>query len=223
MNLSGGRGVPEALMAASEIGDGWAFWRIRDALANARITGQTPWQALGVLGEEVQVSELKDLSAALSLVAEDGAKVRESLTARAVSLRRRELADLEGTSGGEVAVDAAGADASGRGVPGLPDVSGCPSPAAGMTKRSPMNTFKQPVEGARYLRTFLDVHMARLRTALGDKDRGASAVELAVITAVLVGLAVAILVIVVNFANKQGTTITNTTVPNPAQGGGGGG
>src|SRR6266568_3261732 len=70
MNLSGGRGVPEALMAASEIGEGWAFWRIRDALANARITGQTPWQALGVLGEEVQVSELKDLSAALSLVAE---------------------------------------------------------------------------------------------------------------------------------------------------------
>ena len=99
MNLSGGRGVPEALMAASEIGEGWAFWRIRDALANARITGQTPWQALGVLGAEVQVNELKDLSAALSLVAEDGAKVRESLTARAVSLRRRELADLEGQAG----------------------------------------------------------------------------------------------------------------------------
>ncbi len=99
MNLSGGRGVPEALMAASEIGEGWAFWRIRDALANARISGQTPWQALGVLGHEVQVNELKDLSAALSLVAEDGAKVRESLTARAVSLRRRELADLEGQAG----------------------------------------------------------------------------------------------------------------------------
>ncbi len=99
MNLSGGRGVPEALMAASEIGEGWAFWRIRDALANARITGQTPWQALGVLGTEVQISELKDLSAALSLVAEDGAKVRESLTARAASLRRRELADLEGQAG----------------------------------------------------------------------------------------------------------------------------
>jgi tight adherence protein C len=99
MNLSGGRGVPEALMAASEIGESWAFWRIRDALANARITGQTPWQALGALGEEVQVSELKDLSGALSLVAEDGAKVRESLTARAASLRRRELADLEGKAG----------------------------------------------------------------------------------------------------------------------------
>jgi hypothetical protein len=99
MNLSGGRGVPEALMAASEIGSGWALWRLRDALANARITGQTPWQALGALGEEVRVDELRDLAAALSLVADDGAKVRESLTARAASLRRRELADLEGRAG----------------------------------------------------------------------------------------------------------------------------
>ena len=96
MNLSGGRGVPEALMSASEIGEGWSFWRIRDALSTARITGQTPWQALGALGEDVRVDELRDLAGALSLVAEDGAKVRESLTARAASLRRRELADLEG-------------------------------------------------------------------------------------------------------------------------------
>jgi hypothetical protein len=85
-----------------------------------------------------------------------------------------------------------------------------------------MNAFKQPVEGARYLRALTSIHAVRLRVALAEKDRGASAVELAVITAVLVGLAVAILVIVVNFANKQGTTITNTTVPNPAQGGGNG-
>jgi tight adherence protein C len=99
MNLSGGRGVPEALVAASEIGAGWALRRLRDALANARITGQTPWQALGALGAEVRVEELCDLAAALSLVADDGAKVRESLTARAASLRRRELADLEGQAG----------------------------------------------------------------------------------------------------------------------------
>ena len=99
MNLSGGRGVPEALLAASEIGTGWAMWRIREALVNARITGQTPWQALGALGDEVKVDELRDLAAALSLVSEDGAKVRESLVTRAVSLRRRELADLQGEAG----------------------------------------------------------------------------------------------------------------------------
>jgi hypothetical protein len=99
MNLSGGRGVPEALMAASEIGQGWAMWRIRDALASARVTGQTPWQALGALGDEIRVDELRDLAAALGLVADDGAKVRQSLTARAASLRRREIAELEGDAG----------------------------------------------------------------------------------------------------------------------------
>jgi tight adherence protein C len=99
MNLSGGRGVPEALVAASEIGSGWALRRLRDALANARITGQTPWQALGALGAEVRVDELRDLAAALCLVADDGAKVRESLTVRAASLRRRELADIAGHAG----------------------------------------------------------------------------------------------------------------------------
>ena len=99
MNLAGGRGVPEALMSASEIGTGWAMWRIKDALTSARIIGQTPWQALGALGEEVRIDELRDLSAALSLVAEDGAKVRESLTTRAAGLRRRELAELQGQAG----------------------------------------------------------------------------------------------------------------------------
>jgi pilus assembly protein TadC len=99
MNLAGGRGVPEALLAASEIGSGWAMWRIRDALTSARIMGQTPWQALAALGEEVRIDELRDLAAALSLVAEDGAKVRESLATRAASLRRRELAELQGQAG----------------------------------------------------------------------------------------------------------------------------
>ncbi|MCO5999254.1 type II secretion system F family protein [Actinoallomurus rhizosphaericola] len=99
MNLAGGRGVPEALMTAANVGDGWAMRRIRDALSNARITGITPWQALGRLGEEISVDELRDLSAALALVADDGAKVRQSLSARAASMRSRELADIEGKAG----------------------------------------------------------------------------------------------------------------------------
>jgi tight adherence protein C len=95
MNLAGGRGVPEALQAASNISDSWGMVRIRDTLEAARLQGTTPWAALGQLGEEVDVDELRDLSAALALVAEDGAKVRESLTARAASMRHRELADAE--------------------------------------------------------------------------------------------------------------------------------
>ncbi len=95
MNLAGGRGVPEALQAASSISDSWGVVRIRDTLESAKLQGITPWAALGQLGEEVDVDELRDLAAALALVAEDGAKVRESLTARAASMRHRELADAE--------------------------------------------------------------------------------------------------------------------------------
>ncbi|AZS89894.1 type II secretion system protein [Streptomyces griseoviridis] len=99
MSLAGGRGLPEALMAAAEVSDGWATQRIRNALADARITGTSQWQALGQLGEEIGVEELKDLSASLALVADDGAKVRESLAARAETMRHRELAEIEGSAG----------------------------------------------------------------------------------------------------------------------------
>lgn len=102
MNLAGGRGVPEALMMAVSVSGeqpNWAIGRIRDALSGARIVGITPWQALGQLGEEINIDELRDLSAALGLVADDGAKVRASLTARAATLRRRELAEIEGRAG----------------------------------------------------------------------------------------------------------------------------
>jgi tight adherence protein C len=99
MNLAGGRGVPEALSMASQIGGGWPFARLRDTLAFARLQGLTPWAALGRLGDELDIEELRDLSAALTLVADDGAKIRASLSARAATLRRRELAEAEGKAG----------------------------------------------------------------------------------------------------------------------------
>ncbi|WP_019358919.1 type II secretion system F family protein [Streptomyces sp. AA1529] len=99
MNLAGGRGLPEALKAASEVSDGWALRRIRDTLADARITGQSQWAALGDLGARLGVDELKDMSASLALVADDGAKVRASLSSRAETMRHRELAEIEGSAG----------------------------------------------------------------------------------------------------------------------------
>jgi Flp pilus assembly protein TadB len=99
MNLAGGRGLPEALMAAAEISDGWALMRIRNCLADARITGTSQWVALGRLGDQLGVEELRDLSVTLGLVADDGAKVRESLASRAETMRHRELAEIEGSAG----------------------------------------------------------------------------------------------------------------------------
>lgn len=99
LNMAGGRGVPEALLGAVSVGRGWAFGRISEALAGARLAGTTPWQALGDLGEELAVDDLRELAASLTLVADNGAKVRESLASRAASLRRRELTDAEGRAG----------------------------------------------------------------------------------------------------------------------------
>jgi tight adherence protein C len=99
MNLAGGRGLPEALLAASSVGDHWSMVRIRQALVNARLYGTTPWHALGELGDELDVEELQELSGALVLAADDGAKIRSSLAARAATLRRRELTQAEGEEG----------------------------------------------------------------------------------------------------------------------------
>jgi Flp pilus assembly pilin Flp len=59
-----------------------------------------------------------------------------------------------------------------------------------------------------YLRASLGTRMARLRVALRDKDRGASAVELAVITAVVLGIAIALLIVIQNFVTNESGKIT---------------
>jgi Flp pilus assembly protein TadB len=99
MNLAGGRGLPEALLAAATVTDHWTLVRIRQALANARLYGTTPWVALGDLGRDIGLEELQELSGALSLAADDGAKIRASLSARAATMRRKELTRAEGEEG----------------------------------------------------------------------------------------------------------------------------
>ncbi len=99
MNLAGGRGLPEALMAASSFGDHWAMVRLRQALSNARIMGWTPWESIARLGQDLGVEELRDLASALALAGDEGARIRTSLMARAESMRRKELVDVEGAAG----------------------------------------------------------------------------------------------------------------------------
>lgn len=56
-------------------------------------------------------------------------------------------------------------------------------------------------------RTFLSDHLERLRSAAREQDRGASAVELAVITAVILGIAIALLVVIGNFVTGESNQI----------------
>jgi Flp pilus assembly pilin Flp len=58
-----------------------------------------------------------------------------------------------------------------------------------------------------YLRTLLGVRMARLRVAARENDRGASAVELAVITAVILVIAGLILAAIKTFVTSESNQI----------------
>lgn len=95
INLAGGAGIEGALHDAVGVGQGWAFARLRETLAHARLSGDTPWAALGRLGTELRVDELVELSSSLVLAGNEGAKIRESLGAKADSLRRHEAALAE--------------------------------------------------------------------------------------------------------------------------------
>ena len=93
--LAGGGGIETALSGAAESGDGWAFAEIRRALRRAELTGSTPWETLDALGRTLHVNELSELAASVSLAGGQGAKIRQSLAAKADSLRAQQAADIE--------------------------------------------------------------------------------------------------------------------------------
>lgn len=95
ISLAGGAGVESALRDAASIGRGWAYSQLHNALDVTALTGETPWAALARLGEEVGVPELVELSASISLAGTEGARVRESLSVKASSLREHALSSAE--------------------------------------------------------------------------------------------------------------------------------
>ena len=95
ISLAGGAGVDSALTDAANTGQGWAFTQIRRALAAAHLTRTTPWDALRRLGRDIDIPELAELAASISLAGTEGATVRHSLHAKAAALRARQLTDGE--------------------------------------------------------------------------------------------------------------------------------
>lgn len=93
--LSAGAGVGSAVRQAAEAGDGWAHGQLRAALTRGRVRREPPWMALGQLGTELGITELEELASAVSLAERDGASVRQTLSAKAASIRDHQLADAE--------------------------------------------------------------------------------------------------------------------------------
>ena len=99
LQMSGKAAAEQALPDAAKIGSGWPLALIRHTVTNATRSGQDVWVALTELGDRIGVTPLRELGVLVQLVAHDGAQVRDTLSARAASLRAEELADAEGTAG----------------------------------------------------------------------------------------------------------------------------
>ncbi|MET7949020.1 type II secretion system F family protein [Micromonospora sp. NPDC005324] len=95
ISLAGGAGLEQAIDDACADSHGWAAQRLRRAVDTARLLRVAPWQTLGQLGEDTGVSELHELAATMSLAGTEGARIRDSLTIRAATLRAHQAAALE--------------------------------------------------------------------------------------------------------------------------------
>lgn len=91
---AGGAGVMSALYDAATIGRGPGFRHLKTALSAAQSRNEAPWDTLGVLGERLGIAELIELKQSMTL-AGDGARVRESLTAKAEAMRDKDRAQQE--------------------------------------------------------------------------------------------------------------------------------
>lgn len=87
-----GAAPTEALEAAADVGQGWAFERIRAALDRSRRASRPPWDGLARLADELGIAELGDLAEIAGVAGQEGARILETLSARAESMRTQALA-----------------------------------------------------------------------------------------------------------------------------------
>jgi len=99
LERSAGAGPAEALEASAEIGGGWAFARIEAALDTARKAGRPPWEGLAALAAQTGISELSDLADIAEVAGHEGARILQTLTARAESMRAEALAATRAKAG----------------------------------------------------------------------------------------------------------------------------
>lgn len=98
MSLAAGRGVEQALETAATAGEGWAFAEIRGALTAGYVRGEPPWEALEALGTELAIDDLTELASTISMAGEEGAAVRDTVSAKARTIRERIIAETEQTA-----------------------------------------------------------------------------------------------------------------------------
>jgi tight adherence protein C len=92
VSLSGGAGIDTALAEALEIGKGPQFARIREAIHHGQLVRQTPWESIGLLGEQIGSPDYRQLAASLALAGNEGARIKSALIARSETMRAKRRA-----------------------------------------------------------------------------------------------------------------------------------
>jgi Flp pilus assembly protein TadB len=93
LERAAGAAPNQALEAAAEICDEWVFQRIAAALHRSRRAQEPPWEGLAALGDDLGIAELSDIAEIAQLAAGEGAKILDTLMAKAQSMRDQHLAE----------------------------------------------------------------------------------------------------------------------------------
>lgn len=92
-------GHNEALVRSAQVGDGPGWRRIRSHITSARLAGKSEPHGVGALGKEMDIPELRSLSAQLILAEKTGAKTVDTLRAKAGAIRAKERSTILGEAG----------------------------------------------------------------------------------------------------------------------------
>lgn len=92
-SMAAGDGIEAAFEGATRIGTGEVFAEFRQAGVRARMSRRPIWETYGDLARSLGLSELAELAATIELAGAEGARIAESLAAKAESLQGRVSAD----------------------------------------------------------------------------------------------------------------------------------
>jgi hypothetical protein len=95
LNLSGGAGIEDALTETLRISDDWGFALLRRPVGLAAMEGRSLWGAIDDKLRELGINAFRDIRATLELGGSQGARVAQTLSAKAASLRTDEVRRAE--------------------------------------------------------------------------------------------------------------------------------
>jgi len=93
LKRAGNTAAEQAMEQAAQVGQGWAFARIQQALARSRIDKVPHVESLARLTAELDLPVLDDIAAIMRQSCDDGASVYATLRSRAHNLRNELLGD----------------------------------------------------------------------------------------------------------------------------------